>query len=517
MRQLPDRKSNRTAEWTRILGVIALLAAMGVLAGRAASEDVAQANEEEAATRAVPQQERAKQPGKPAQSARPGQPDQRPPTFPQQFNVQGPEAASLGFAVTQPGPVVINVQAQGAPIVVTLQSPGIQPMTQKGTGALRLNYNVTPQDVQRSLFWTVQVRGWCEDDCLVAGKRTRSAGSIMVQHPPIDEGAVRQSMNAMAARAQKPSPQAEARVAAQIEQAFQQRKVQFEQSQQQRRAALFSRIQPQVDQLRNRAGKEPEITSRAVGGSETIRPFPRPPRPLPEPPAQPPQPATVNPAITSLSMSQGQPGDPVMITGTDFGSGSGEIHFVIAPGRDLTAPAGAIWSGNQIFTSVPVVDGVMGFNGHVYVKRASDQKMSNLAAFRFEPALEIREIRSTMERLLREPIRWNLTTASLIAHGRSFANPWVGDKNNDEFLMNVRLKNGWISDGATVTCINDQSTSCNGGVYVWETRQGTDSPYLNVRWWLDPDYLWSGWSKVRYQFAVRIIGPKGVTDGVVVP
>ena len=118
-------------------------------------------------------------------------------TFPQKFDVQGATANSFGFAVTQPGPITVEVQAQGAPVIVTLQSPGGQPMTQRGTGNVRLNYNVTPPDVQRNLFWQVQIRSWCEEDCLKAG---RSVGSVMVQHPPVDQAAVQRAMGASTAR-----------------------------------------------------------------------------------------------------------------------------------------------------------------------------------------------------------------------------------------------------------------------------------------------------------------------------
>ena len=67
------------------------------------------------------------------------QPNAQLPTFPLKFEVQGPEVDSFGFAVTQPGPVMVDVQAQGAPVIVTLQSPGGQPITQRATGNFRMN------------------------------------------------------------------------------------------------------------------------------------------------------------------------------------------------------------------------------------------------------------------------------------------------------------------------------------------------------------------------------------------
>ena len=124
-----------------------------------------------------------------------GQPIVKLSTFPQKFEVQGDRASVFDFAVTQPGPLTVDVQVQGTPVIVMLQSPGGQPMMQRGIGNLRLNYNVTPADVQRNLFWQVQIRSWCEEDCLkAAANQQRSVGSIIVQYPPVDQGAVQRAM-----------------------------------------------------------------------------------------------------------------------------------------------------------------------------------------------------------------------------------------------------------------------------------------------------------------------------------
>lgn len=121
-------------------------------------------------------------------------------TFPQKFDLQGAGVDSFDFAVTQPGPIMVDVQVQGTPVIVTLQSPGGQPIMQRGIGNLRLNYNVTPPDIQRNLFWQVQIRSWCEEDCLKAAIQQRSIGSVMVQRPPVDQGAVQRAMDAISRR-----------------------------------------------------------------------------------------------------------------------------------------------------------------------------------------------------------------------------------------------------------------------------------------------------------------------------
>lgn len=452
-----------------------------------------------------------------------GQPNALP-IFPQKFDVQGPETDSFVFAVTQPGSVVVDVQGQGAPVILTLQGPASQPMSQQGTGPLRLAYTVTPQDVQKGVLWGLQIRLAQPAPPQQGG---RAGGLVNVQSPPVNQAAVQQAVQAMAAQQKQPSlqeqQQASAQAAAQMEQAFQQRKAQFDRQQLDRRSALHAQIQPQLDQLRSRMGGQ--VRPRSVEGSEgssaeagassegevgtRALEFQRIQKIVPLSP-----PVAPNPAIAALSVAQGQPGDPVMITGSGFGTG-GEVHFVIAPGKDLVAPAGVIWTDGQIFSTVPDATGVLGFNGTVYIKRASDNVTSNLVSFRFNPALETREIRSTMDRVLKWPVNQNSPANEV---QRASANFLAGFKDNDVLFGNTRLKNGWQADDAFVYCYYQLygMNFCTGGAYVWETKKGTDWPYLNVRWWMDPAPF-ANYSHVYYGFAVRIVGPKGMPDGVVVP
>jgi hypothetical protein len=710
-----------------------------------------------------------------------------PPAFPQKFSVQGPQSDSFGFAVTQPGPVQVDVQTQGAPVVVTLQNLASAPISQRGSGSIRFTYQITAQDVQKSALWVVKV-SLAEPAAPVS--QASAAGTVMVQHPPGDLAVAQAQANAVAAQERATQDRNAAAAMAQSQAAFQQFKARLEQDRVQRQAAERAQNQPLIDQIRARAGNPirsrglsapvidrlnktqgqpkdqvivygrnlgtggevvfqlgPNIAGTGIveawsdtvvvvdvpdasgllqfdgsiaiklgatqsnatpfrfiplqevreihstrgdisiaqpgtthtgpnatydqvdhdnttfmmlGGSkgndiffptsrlqngwivQDIRPSaqgcgtpfcvgvtvadhrigtdvpffnvrwwydalanlkygfsmwivgPRgvpdgilvrgaaqpvvpPGTPAPQtpdqlvPPAQPiemtvvpvnpsllmpvyqvpasnppsnaspgsatsappsstspasgssgsgssmtPPPASTTPVITSLSVPAARPGEPVMINGSNFGSG-GEIHFVIAPGQDLVATPAAPWTDTQLFTSVPIVTGVTAFNGQVYVKRTSDQKLSNLAAFRFEPTLEMREIRGTLDRLLKPPYRpEDLGNASEIRHNRVQPDFVFGSKDNDELLVQARLKNGWVSDSAYVTCEQDQYIRCDGGAYVWDLKAGSDWPYLNVRWWLNPDGLFS-FSHVWYQFGVRIVGPKGVPDGVVVP
>src|SRR5215469_17482591 len=60
-------------------------------------------------------------------------------TWPQKFTVAGPEVKSFGFPVTQPGPVTVDLQVQGAPVAVSVQGAP-QPLQQQGSGTLHFAY-----------------------------------------------------------------------------------------------------------------------------------------------------------------------------------------------------------------------------------------------------------------------------------------------------------------------------------------------------------------------------------------
>ena len=218
----------------------------------------------------------------------------------------------------------------------------------------------------------------------------------------------------------------------------------------------------------------------------------------------PPQKVMPNPAIASMSVTQGQPGDPVMITGSAFSNDGGEVHFIINPGKDVLARVD-FWSDTQLFLTVPDASGILGFNGQAYMVRGSDKVKSNLVPFRFNPGLEPRQITGTGDRALAWPFVED-SSATTIKHV-SYSFFW-GHKGDDVFFLSTKLKNGWVVDSASVS----PSCSKSGvGAYVGELRPGTDSPYLKVHWWINP------MGCLYYGFGVVVIGPKGVPDGVAVP
>ncbi len=509
-------------------------------------------------SRGMPQLQRPMQPGAPTQPGVPGQSTAQLPTFPQKFDVQGPESDSFGFAVTQPGQILVEVQSQGAPVIVTLQGPAPQPISQQGAGQVRLTYNVTPQDVQKTVLWGVQIRLAQPVPPQLGG---RAGGSVMVQSPPVNQAAVQQAVHALTTQQKQPTPQeqqqAVEQAAAQIEQSFQLRKTQFDRQQLDRRAALHAQIQPQLDQLQSRMGgqvrprglegtegssgepgtpPEGEIGTRALRGDllpSTIQK----PMDLQRAPAivQSPQTATSqqaigtagsgpgpqsvmpNPAIASLSVGQGQPGDPLMINGSAFGASGGEVHFILGPNKDIVYQGQTWWYDNQILVNVPDATGLRAYNGFVYLIRNSDNAKTQLVPFHFDPTQEYRSIIYTQDKKIGNPgqdykIVGGSTNLGHHQISHEDANPFWGFKGNDEFFTNARLSNDWVLDDVYLT----PTFFKRGGAYIQEKKTGTNWPYFNVRFWIDGCFGDTA-SYSKYIYLVSIKGPKGIPDGIVVP
>src|SRR5215510_3629989 len=109
-----------------------------------------------------------------------------PPAFPQKFEVRGPENASFAFPVTQPGPVVVDVRWEGPDLDAVLAGPNV--LRQHGARQLVINYNVTPQDVQKGTLWTVSLK------MSAPAPGAAATGQINVQTPPVDGAAATRAM-----------------------------------------------------------------------------------------------------------------------------------------------------------------------------------------------------------------------------------------------------------------------------------------------------------------------------------
>ncbi len=85
--------------------------------------------------------------------------------------------------------------------------------------------------------------------------------------------------------------------------------------------------------------------------------------------------------------------------------------------------------------------------------------------------------------------------AGILVSGFHRAGMFEGHKDDDEYFLNRKLRNGWVVDS-----INFAS----GDARLDESRVGTDSPYVKVHWWCD-----APWQNVSYTVMIFVKGPKG--------
>jgi hypothetical protein len=460
------------------------------------------------------------------------------PAWPLAFDVQGPQVHTYGFAVTQPGPIVVSVQAQGAPLSLSVQGPlpnPSPPMVQSGAGSLRINYTVTPQDLQRGIFWQFQVRLAQAVPPQAAG---RANGSITVQHPPVDQARVQQAMQALLANRHQPAPAARAEAIAQArsqrEADLNAHKAQLAQRRVQNHAAILAQLQPMLNEMRRQKALLQQSDTASPPGSNQIKSRAVAPllqlKRLPLPP----------PHITGFTVAHeqdpinlppgsapyGQPGDAVTITGTGFGNSDGELHFVIgpSPAQDIVAlPGNAVWLDTQIFSPVPGVSGYLPYSGAIYLKRLSDGAKSNFVPFQFEPDMEQREIQYVSDYVLAQlgGVDVSIQQGEVISR---YNNNWFSGVNGvDQFFVNRKLKNGWRV-AQLPFAYTPQGGGVGGQAFVLPPAGlGTDSLFVIVVFSVDPWILanfgplgniGSG-GVFDYMLDIPIEGPKGLPDGVI--
>ena len=435
--------------------------------------------------------------------------------WPQSFDLRGFQVRTYGFAVTQPGPIVLDVKSQGAPLDVVLQGPIAQPLEQQGTGALRINYVVTPQDVQRGVFWHFMLR--LTPAAAQAG--AESSGNVGVQHPPANAQIVQQASQAFMAQRHVATAQERAQAAsgvrAQRDALFSARVAAGEQELVQRRSVIYQNLQPTIDAMRRQkaataqpaAAVPPAAPAQPAAGVSTRALAPQ--RLL--------RPIAPTPVIASLSAAEGVPGDGIIITGSGFGATDGEVHFVIGadPSLDKTTTPG-VWVNNQIFAVVPdpsVPDPSVGaatYSGVVYVVVGGVK--SNLVPFRFDPIIDHRVIRVPADFLLgnfASPFVYSPPTDAIERWNTNWVSGAAGD---DQFYRHTLLQNGWTVE-AMPTAYNSDPHYSGGGITMAIGRVGTNSPYTDVFSWVDT--AWVNLGLFDYAIEIPIRGPRGLPDGVV--
>lgn len=460
------------------------------------------------------------------------------PQAPQAFELQVGEQTSFGFAASQPGPILVTVSWQGAPLQITLVKPGGGTLERQGSGSVSLQYAATAEDVRKGVFWTVNLRS-PQAAAMPAGTASNQVhekpvkqqpqllarGTVTLHHPPGDpklaQAELKARQNQGKAALDKPPPALSAPQPSLLvqKQATLQKQQTTRQTQllEQVRSRLPAEVHQKMAQKIATAASQPLPGAKVMGTAlpvglqmtpATVLLQPSTPASRATKDAKEAPPAGVSdPIIASLSITSGQPGDPVLITGSGFSGTTGEVHFIVANGRDLTAPISG-WNDGQIFTAVPDVSGLQAFSGQVYVRRGGAN--SRFMPFQFNPALEYRSLAVTNDRII-TGTESNVYYRSLgIGIYHDGTGDLFGARGEDQYFLTTRLRNGWVVDSAFisnyVTAVDRSGPWSwhNASAYISEYRGGTDSPYLKVRWWRE------GFSEVIYTPNVIIRGPKGV-------
>lgn len=532
---------------------LAVLVLIGVLTGCSTPDSNVDPRSGDVQSRGMPQMQRPMQPGmamKPGGQMQPsaaGQANLQLPTWPQKWDVNNHEPYGIAFGVTQPGPILVEVQAQGAPVIVSLLGAVPLPVQQQsGTGPIRLTYQVTPADVQRSALWQVRIAL-----ALPGGALAQAGGTIAVQHPPADMNVVRTQVEA---QRPLPNPQTEAAMAGKPDAVFQAEMAKFQQEQAAHRAAISADVQSKLQAVQAKrqgmikprgveAGEsgseqaavpaESEVTTRggmvkiaplqdASGGGLVINPGGL---------------TRVPPEIEWVSPLTGRPGDHVGIAVLNLGSPSlgttvtftfsgitnpgslQAVTYASCPSQPITAP---ILQQNPwwILVSVPEISGVI-YECPFYITVTRDgQTSAPMYGFQFKPAMDMTELKVPphwQDSYVHFPFPSQAAQASIYIDGippgwRLLRGGCVetgtaglfGDKGNDTFFMKKLLKNNWKVKSVLVEEIYPGPGSGAAGAYLWESRIGTNSPYVNVRTWQTPN------SSIIYKPRVFIEGPRGV-------
>jgi hypothetical protein len=424
------------------------------------------------------------------------------PTWPQRFELSGPEPASFAFAVTQPGPVQVDVQTQGAPVRVALA--GSQQREQIGSGRVALNLLLTPQDIQRGVLWHVRI---VLHNLPKTAGAVQASGTITVKHAPADVSVVQAHLNAHESQKRLALQQADSKIRAAIDVAIQRSRAQVAKQHDDLRLAAEMRAKPRLEQLRLRG----QVGTRGVAADTmTLEPLgiatmlQQPPRQLQALPA---------PRITRTDAGQGLPRQMVLIEGTAFGTQVGAVLFVVNPGIELRGFLEA-WSDTLIAVRVPDVSGIPSYgDGKISVVRGSDAQHSAAWPFQFVQELEYRYLQGTRDCVIAQPGAMDVWgNNGQVSHGYfNFWQVWAGYKGNDVLFPSTRLGNGWTVDLVSVYPSTWSGFGVSSGnAWVVDSRPGTDTPYMNVRWWRD------ALNELFYRYTVQIKGPRGVPDGVLV-
>jgi len=223
----------------------------------------------------------------------------------------------------------------------------------------------------------------------------------------------------------------------------------------------------------------------------------------------------VTPSISSLSVSSGQPGDPVWIYGNGFGNNT-TVTFLVGNGNKQTASISYV-DCTDLIVSVPQVTGVLAYAGAVIVSNGPNENA--IATFQFEPTIITQQLPINNNNVTWAdsscPTNGSLGSSVFSAYEGDCAveggvgyqslsgGLFGGGKANDEFFSGYQLKNGWVLDSVDLTSQYGSFTG-SAGARLEGGNIGSASPGVTVHSYVDATDL------EGYVLTLYIHGPAGV-------
>lgn len=418
-----------------------------------------------------------------------------------QFDLTWDQHQSFTFAVDAPGRIDARIAWQGAPLAVSLIGPDGRVAQQTGNGHAEVSYTVTAADVAKGRAWQVALQSTAHDG---APAVIIAKGTVAIEHPPGDMEKLKAS--ALAAQQQwmatfrSQGAQLQAKLAsaqrAQLAQLAQLAQAAAEAAQQRQ-----NELRAHVVALRAKP-----VAAQRVNVAAAVRPLPGV-HAAPVVHAPP-------PSVSSLSSTEAQPGDAILITGSGFGNSPAElgttVYMIVAPGKVVQFGTPDYQSDTQIQTSIPASISGVADNPHaaLYVRNANGP--SALVPFHFKPAIATASVTvnpndvTTVDESDCDSNDDKLAPDALNAGGVYHRGGWLcGGSGNDPWNAGRHLKNGWtvisVDPGKRVFPDADATVS--------QSHPGTSDLSFVVHWWTTAGN-YSG--AVLYLPVIYIQGPAGI-------
>jgi hypothetical protein len=461
---------------------------------------------------------------------------------PKTFAVTGSGRDSFNFAASSPGAIRVQVQSRGVPVTVAVLHPDGRKVEHSGSGGFVFDDLASDADIAKGHIWGVSVRATTP----TAATAVAASGSVTVSHPPSNEAAVQTQLDTLPSRTQ-------------VLKTARTSSATLKPDSISTPIASAPAPAPAPTMVFNREAKD---------RTRSAQPAPPPP---PLSPLAGPDPVL---RLDKLSGTPGTPlkasgkdlfppGTRVKLVMDKWGGPdyyNAELHFVYG-GQPIISPMKAVEirystahpneteTDPEIlyipvpltgyFTTVPARDlyerwytGVVPnipVTGNTVVSvylKTKDGRASNRLNFTYEPQAAqgaqppsgIREDTLTSAYLRKNGEWTDLTLASSypnvasnsinVSNGRISRDTFLlGFSGHDTFFNTRVLKNGWT----VKECLVLIHASMGSGAEVTECRQGTSSPFVKIRWYLEPTFVLP--NELTYSVRLVLVGPVGTSFG----